>query len=51
LITRPYTAAGTHTLVWNGTSSTGRAVPSGLYFARLATAEGQSTGKVVHLAP
>jgi hypothetical protein len=51
LVTRAYAPAGTHTMVWNGTSSTGRAVPSGLYFARLATAEGQSTGKVVHLAP
>jgi hypothetical protein len=51
LVTRPYAAAGTHTLTWDGRSAAGRPVPTGLYFARVATSEGASTGKLVHLAP
>jgi hypothetical protein len=51
LVAKPYASAGTHTLTWDGRSSAGRPVPTGLYFARVATPEGTRTGKLVHLAP
>jgi predicted glutamine amidotransferase len=34
------TAAGSHRIVWDGRDQAGRAVPSGLYFFRLASADG-----------
>lgn len=46
-----YAAAGSHTLTWNGVSASGRRAPSGLYFARLSTPDGEKSGKVVHLTP
>lgn len=39
--------AGTHRIVWDGTDPAGRAVPSGLYLARLVTADGSVTHKLV----
>jgi hypothetical protein len=46
----PYAPAGTHSMTWDGREG-GKPAPSGLYFARLASAEGIATGKVVHRAP
>lgn len=37
-------AAGTHEIPWNGLDDSGRAVPSGVYFARV-TAAGQARGQ------
>jgi len=51
LVNGGYAATGSHTLIWNGLSTNGRRAPSGLYFARVSTPEGQESGKVVHLAP
>ncbi|MFC1747139.1 FlgD immunoglobulin-like domain containing protein, partial [Candidatus Neomarinimicrobiota bacterium] len=35
LLQRGYMPAGNHQVVWNGTTTAGRPVPSGIYFARL----------------
>jgi hypothetical protein len=51
LVTRAYASAGTHTLAWDGRSASGRPVPTGLYFARVSTADGAGTSKLVHLGP
>ena len=50
-VARPYISAGTHTLTWDGHNARGRPAPSGLYVARLTTAEGSLSTKLVHLAP
>src|SRR4029077_20903566 len=42
----PYISAGTHTLTWDGHNARGRPAPSGLYFARLTTAEGSLSTKL-----
>jgi len=39
--------AGPHTVTWDGTDAVGARAASGLYFAVLKTAEGQSTRKMV----
>jgi hypothetical protein len=51
LVTRAYAPAGRTTLTWNGLATDGRRAPTGLYFARVSTPDGERTGKVVHLAP
>jgi len=42
-------AAGTHDVVWNGRASTGTPAVSGVYFARLCSAESQATTKLILL--
>jgi hypothetical protein len=42
-------AGGTHTAVWNGLADDGRALPTGLYFARLRADGKESTVKMVLL--
>jgi hypothetical protein len=39
--------AGWHTREWNGTSDTGRAMPSGVYFAKIETPDGVRTRKLL----
>ena len=39
--------AGTHTIAWNGTSSDGTQLASGLYFCKAITAEKTTTIKLV----
>jgi hypothetical protein len=41
------TPAGTHAAVWSGTSAGGEAVASGVYFARLSSAEDAVSRKVL----
>jgi hypothetical protein len=41
---------GTRELVWNGKTSTGRAVSSGVYLVRIATASGGTTSEFVNRA-
>jgi hypothetical protein len=43
------TAAGSHEAVWSGRDRYGRALPSGVYFLRLASPEGAAVEKVVFL--
>ena len=38
---------GTQLLRWNGSDDLGRALPSGIYFTRLQTAEGTKTQKII----
>jgi hypothetical protein len=40
-------SAGAQLLRWNGADDLGRALPSGIYFSRLQTAEGTKTQKVI----
>ena len=40
-------AAGEHAVRWNGRDVTGNDLPSGIYLARMITAEGTTTGRVV----
>ncbi|MRR09853.1 T9SS type A sorting domain-containing protein, partial [bacterium] len=42
-------AAGRHEAAWNGTDRAGRTMPSGVYFARLATAGGTLTQRLIVL--
>jgi hypothetical protein len=42
-------SGGEHTLVWDGTADTGRALPRGVYFVRLAVGQRTTTGKMVLL--
>jgi hypothetical protein len=42
-------AAGAHVAVWNGCDDTGRAVPSGVYFAKLVTETVRQTGRMLLL--
>jgi hypothetical protein len=42
-------AGGTHTFTWNGTTGSGRQVPSGLYFARLQAGDQVARRKLVML--
>ncbi len=39
--------AGTHQVVWDGADEQGRAVPSGIYLARMVTEDGVEVGKLV----
>ena len=39
--------AGSHQVMWNGTDTLGRAVPSGIYLARLVTTDGVEMSKLV----
>ena len=39
--------AGEHPARWDGNDDAGRRVPTGVYFARLATEDGVATGKIV----
>ncbi len=39
--------AGSHRFAWDGRDETGRSMPSGIYFARLDTADGRDGRKVV----
>lgn len=39
-------AAGTHSAVWDGTTTSGARVPAGVYLVRLSTAEGQAVARV-----
>ncbi len=43
------TTAGAETAVWDGRDAAGRTVPSGIYFARLKSIDGESTAKLVML--
>jgi len=43
------TTAGTHTIIWSGTDSDGRAIGSGVYFLRLKSPELSDTRKLVML--
>jgi len=40
-------AAGTPQVTWNGTDQQGRAVPSGIYLARIVTQDGVDARKIV----
>jgi flagellar hook assembly protein FlgD len=40
---------GEHTATWDGRDDSGRAMPSGVYFGRIETAETQAVHKVVLL--
>jgi len=40
-------SAGAHTLIWNGSDSQGRALPSGTYLVRLATESRLESRKVM----
>ncbi len=44
-----YQAAGTHEVIWNGTTDTGSKVASGIYFYRFETADFQKTVKMTML--
>ncbi len=44
-----YQAAGTHEVVWNGTTDSGSKVASGIYFYRFETADFQKTVKMTML--
>jgi flagellar hook assembly protein FlgD len=46
-IARGAFAAGDHPARWDGNDDAGRRVPTGVYFARLATEAGVATGKIV----
>ena len=49
ILARGTAAAGYHSVEWNGRDDAGRAVPAGVYFARLQT-EGQSlTQRLLHI--
>jgi hypothetical protein len=50
-VTQVSAASGSHILAWDGRSAGGKRAPSGIYFARLSTADGERLGKVVHIAP
>jgi len=42
-------AAGPHTVTWNGRADDGRPLPAGLYFARLVTAQGTLSRRLVRI--
>jgi hypothetical protein len=44
-----YQAAGTYTVVWDGTNENGKALPSGIYFARLRAGSQVKTVKMMLL--
>jgi subtilisin family serine protease len=44
-----FRAAGVHSAAWDGSDAAGARVAAGLYFARLTTAAGSVTGRVVRL--
>jgi flagellar hook assembly protein FlgD len=43
------TGPGHHEVTWNGTDASGRPTPGGIYFVRMATAEGAQVRKVARL--
>jgi flagellar hook assembly protein FlgD len=40
-------SAGAFTVPWDGRDDTGRKLPTGIYFARIVTAQGTKTGRVI----
>jgi len=48
-LVRGWTPAGQHSLTWDGRDAGGQPVAGGLYFARLATAQGSVTQRLVRI--
>jgi hypothetical protein len=48
-LTTPDAATGTQEIRWDGHDDTGRAVPAGIYFARVRTPDGESAARFVIL--